>query len=267
MKQTLKRILERALPAQLYATMLASRARSFIQKQEGLLGLTRINQDYESQWGRRVRHGPFAGMVYTEYTSKRHICQRLIGCYEEELHPVVESWKERNYRHVYDIGCAEGYYAVGVALTMDGAQVTAFDTDPWARKACWHLAQANQVTEKVTIEGFCDQKRLQQSDLDKCLLILDCEGYEDELLNDQAVKLLGKSDILVEIHNGQPTTQHPIAKRFEQTHWLEIIVSQPRDPNRFPEVANFSPEDAALAVSDMRHEGQGWFWLRTRNQS
>jgi hypothetical protein len=38
---------------------------------------------------------------------------KIIGSYECELHPAIEEIIVNNYAEVWDVGCAEGYYAVG----------------------------------------------------------------------------------------------------------------------------------------------------------
>ena len=59
---------------------------------------------------------------------------KLIGSYEEEVHPIIEEIIRRRYSIVVNIGCAEGYYAVGFALRIPDAIVYAFDVDTTAQQ-------------------------------------------------------------------------------------------------------------------------------------
>ena len=73
-----------------------------------------------------VRNGPFAGMRYPGVQSVcSTIVPKLIGCYEKELHSVIELICSQQYNSVVDIGCAEGYYAVGLAMRLQNAQLFA----------------------------------------------------------------------------------------------------------------------------------------------
>jgi hypothetical protein len=57
---------------------------------------------------------------------------KFLGTYEQELHGVIEKAMESHPKFVLNIGCAEGFYAVGLAIRLNDAQVFAADSDP-----CW----------------------------------------------------------------------------------------------------------------------------------
>ena len=59
---------------------------------------------------------------------------KLIGSYEEEVHLIIEEIIRRRYSIVVNIGCAEGYYAVGFALRIPDAIVYAFDIETTAQQ-------------------------------------------------------------------------------------------------------------------------------------
>lgn len=65
-----------------------------------------------------VKSGPFRGLQYIVAES---ICSalvpKLLGSYESELHETLERLLCNDYDLVLDIGCAEGFYAVGIAKT------------------------------------------------------------------------------------------------------------------------------------------------------
>ena len=76
-----------------------------------------------------VLAGPFAGMRYeTEAVHSMHV-PRLLGTYERELHASLERAPGMPYLRVINIGCGEGYYAVGLAMRLPGAHVHAFDSE------------------------------------------------------------------------------------------------------------------------------------------
>lgn len=73
--------------------------------------------------------------------------------YERELHGVVEAIVATPYDTVVNVGCAEGYYAVGLARRMPQARFHTFDTNEAAQAACLRLAQINGVAERMAIAG------------------------------------------------------------------------------------------------------------------
>ena len=80
-------------------------------------------------YGPTILGGPFAGMSFVRQVAEGCCVPKLLGCYEEELHPYVEQAILRDYPQVLNIGVAEGYYAVGFARRMPNAKVFAFDID------------------------------------------------------------------------------------------------------------------------------------------
>ncbi|MCX8509932.1 MAG: hypothetical protein ORN49_13820, partial [Rhodobacteraceae bacterium] len=95
--------------------------------------------------GSKVLSGPFRGMDYAVAATEGAGAARLLGCYEASLHPIVEAAVARGYAQIIDIGCAEGYYAVGLALRLPQARVLAHDTNPAAQQACQGFAALNGV--------------------------------------------------------------------------------------------------------------------------
>jgi methylase of polypeptide subunit release factors len=75
-----------------------------------------------------------------------HASPKFLGTYEQELHSVVERaiWLDPTY--VLNIGCAEGFYAVGLAMRLKSVQVFAADADPKALSAPMKSAELNGVS-------------------------------------------------------------------------------------------------------------------------
>ncbi|MDZ7906377.1 MAG: hypothetical protein U5N55_11810 [Cypionkella sp.] len=71
---------------------------------------------------------------------------RLLGAYEASLHPVIKDICTCDYAQIIDVGCAEGYYAVGLARRLPAARVFAARQQPYcARKNARKLAALNGV--------------------------------------------------------------------------------------------------------------------------
>lgn len=216
----------------------------------------------------QVHDGPFKGMVYPWMRSTGSaLVPKLLGTYESELTPVIEEAISRNTDQVIDIGCAEGYFAVGLARRLPHASVFAFDIDPGARQCCRELAEANRVSnisvkEECTTAAFEELPRANNR-----LVISDCEGYEADLFTMGVCKTLAAALIIIEVHEmKRPGCRDLLDKRLSQTHRVEFIRTVPSATKAHqvthPVLHGASPFAREAAVSE--HRGSPMEWLVAR---
>jgi trans-aconitate methyltransferase len=204
-------------------------------------------------------------MEYCPATDGRHVGARLAGCYELELHETVERCCNTPYGRIIDVGCAEGYYAVGFARRIPSAQVFAFDTDPWARRTCRAMAAANGVSDRVHLGGYCPRNRLQSFiAAGRTLILSDCEGYEAILLDPRAIPELARCDMIVELHDAAPTPDHPLMAKFRASHEIELVRGSPRTGAEVEMLRDLTPSEQLQLVDELRQPWQGWavFWAK-----
>ena len=96
-------------------------------------------------------HGATAGMDFLPKSAEGCHIAKLLGCYEQPLQPFIEQAISNAYPTILNIGCAEGYYAVGMARRMLSTQVLAFDLNPKAQEVCTALAQKNGVLNRIKV--------------------------------------------------------------------------------------------------------------------
>jgi precorrin-6B methylase 2 len=222
---------------------------------------------------RTVIHGPFAGMVYHEFKSfGSSLVSKVLGCYEKELHAVIEKIKSGRYTAIVDIGSAEGYYAVGFGMLFPEAKVYAFDTNPDALNSCKKMAQANGLGDRLEIGGFCSPETLLKLPLgSKALIISDCEGYEKSLFTNEAIVALAEHDLLVETHDYiDIEISQELANRFSRTHQIEWIQSlddiQKAKTYDFSELSGYSLADRKMLLAEYRPAIMEWMYLSSKNQ-
>ena len=175
-----------------------------------------------------VAVGLFKGMVYPDFTAYGSaIFPKLLGTYESELYFEVEQLLKNNYKYIIDIGCAEGFYAVGTARLSPSSIILAYDINEKAISFCKQMAQLNNVSN-IKFGDFCSQDTLRELDFgNKSLIICDCEGYEKELFDKNISSSLKKCDILIELHDLYDETISPsILKEFSSTHDAKFIYSE-----------------------------------------
>ena len=217
------------------------------------------------EYGYRVLNGPFAGLNYTRKAAGSALAPKLIGSYERELHPIWEQILRKNYELVVDIGCAEGYYAVGLAKNLPGApRVLAFDMDSEARLLCRELSIKNGVSSRVEVLGECDVAALKRVLKPRSLVVCDCEGAEVDLLQIDEIEALRQSDILVELHDFlRPGVTPTLTERFASTHDIQLIDSVHPDPSLYAELEILTPQQRETAL-DERAEPMQWAWMTAK---
>jgi precorrin-6B methylase 2 len=217
-----------------------------------------------------VASGPFAGMKWTSHPFGGALLPRLLGSYESELHPVLEASMQQNYSTIVDIGCAEGYYAIGMARRLPRAVVYAFDTSPHARRMCARLAKMNGVEDRVRIGESCDPSVLASLPLgERALIISDCEGYEKTLFNPRMAGLLARHDRIVEVHDFiDIEISSKLRQAFLQTHSIESIQSvddiQKAHTYRCPQLEKCDVRTKWLALSERRTGIMEWFVIKSK---
>ena len=214
--------------------------------------------------GTRVLSGPFRGMEYGGVAEGSRTA-RLLGCYEAALHPVIEEIVTRGYPQVVDIGAAEGYYAVGLALRMPQTRVLARDSGARAQRLCQALAAANGVANRVTVGGLFAHGDFDLARAEPTVILCDIEGAEAELLDPVAAPGLLRADILVECHEGLvPGITRTLTDRFAASHRIQRL-DRKLDPSALPDwMEELSDFDRLIALWEWRTSPTPWLWMRHR---
>ncbi|SLN65674.1 class I SAM-dependent methyltransferase [Roseisalinus antarcticus] len=224
-----------------------------------------IENTLTARQGRIVAGGPFAGLNYTVGSAEGALLPRLLGCYEATIAPVIEEIATRNYGLVIDVGAAEGYYAVGLAMRMPGVQVWARDSNAIALERCRKLAADNGVADRVTTGGIVTHDDLAVCAEARTLLICDIEGAEEHLLDLLRAPALARADILVECHDSlQRSLSTKLAARFASTHEVSRYDREIR-PDALPDWSEeMSDLDRLLFLWEWRAGSTPWLWMQAR---
>jgi hypothetical protein len=196
---------------------------------------------------------------------------KLLGIYERELAPLVEKACSQNPRLIVNIGAAEGYYAVGLAIRNPSSRIVAFEAEAEGRALLQELAEENDVHTRIDIRGKCEAQDLEAAlrDVPSALVVCDVEGYEQSLLNPLLSPSLCRTDILVELHNAiVPGVTDLLQTRFGSTHCLQLIHQEPRTWDDFPWrtliTALLPMSLKESAVSEWHPVPTSWFYMQSR---
>ncbi len=217
-------------------------------------------------YGGLVQSGPFKGMRYGDQAAGSMYSPKILGSYEQELHPYIAALP--GYRRFVDIGCGEGYYAVGARLLAPGVEVHAFDVDPNARRLCAELAAMNGVAEGLRIGERCEAAELEALAAPGTLVLIDIEAAEVELLAGLDMARMACCDILVETHSTPEhgLTLEPVVDALSANHEVAVIDQQPRDWSAVPELLPLANLDRFLAQWE-GHSPEPWVFAKARGGS
>ena len=245
----------------------------FVGKKQTYYSLLKIDREQKFleslHNGRSVKRGAFKGMTYPSLESYGSVlAAKLLGSYEHELEAAVAETLQKTYEHVLDIGCAEGYYAVGYALRLPTTHLHAFDINQEALSRCKEMASINKVSDRFMYYEQCTAEFLNNFDFSQpCLIISDCEGYEAELFTPEVVARLATCDLLIEVHEKlRPGVTDALADLFLPTHQLQLIRTEKRAVSDYPELASFPDTEKHLILYELRNEFEEYLQNQHFNQ-
>jgi precorrin-6B methylase 2 len=225
-----------------------------------------IVNGFVAHHGRKVLQGPFAGMAYVEGATEGALAPRLLGTYEAELHPYLVALAADGLECVIDVGCAEGYYAVGMALLAPDARILAFDTEPKARAACAEMATLNGVADRVTIGETLKPEDFEAFAGPRRLVLMDVEGAEDDLLRPDLSPALAHMHIIVEAHEVyRPGIVARLTERFAATHHVTQLTLGGRTLPLPDWLMASNHLDQLIAVWEWRVGPTPWLVMRPRS--
>jgi hypothetical protein len=187
---------------------------------------------------------------------------KIIGSYESLIHHWIIDAISQNYETIVNIGCGEGYYAVGFSLRSKASTVYAYDTDKPSRDNVAALSQLNGTADRVHIRDLCTRAGLQREITNNTLIFCDIEGHEFDLLRPDLTPALSRADLIIETHDVVcPGVTETLVRRFLPTHRIELIYDCAKYANDFPVLETIPIEKHALLLEEGRKPTQAWMRL------
>lgn len=252
-----------AWPARPSMTHMESLLRYLAKWRSQVLATTYVTKHGPVVWG-----GIFAGMKYTDAPSEGALMSRLLGSYESELHPHIKRFADRGLDVVIDVGCAEGYYAVGLARMLPQVVVHAYDIDAKARDGCLALAERNGVSSRVLIGEEFKPGDFETFAGQRVLVMVDAEGAELDVLQPALSPALSGMSLIVETHDvWRPGILKELVERFTPTHEI-IRVDQQGKMVALPDwLQSLGHLDQLIAVWEWRYKPTPWLVMHPRGAS
>jgi hypothetical protein len=253
-KESLRRLLPapvfRAVSGALDRTLPSRRRNLWWQRQQ------RVIAALIDEHGPVVQSGPFQGLRLPVTSAWGNLAPLLVGSYEGELHSAVNELIAAAPERVVNVGSAEGYYAVGFALRLPGAEIYAFDINDDAQELTRETGRMNGVTERLHVAAECTVEGLDRLLTPRTVVVMDCEGCELELLRPDRAPALSQATVLVEFHDFiEPGISSAISERFAGSHSIQVIAAEERVAADYPALAKLTPRERTIALNEWRTLG------------
>lgn len=217
----------------------------------------------------RILYGPFKGLKYKHWAPTGVGIGNVLGAYEHELDESVEAAIALQPDLLVNIGSAEGYFTLGMAMRLPRTRVIGYDLLASARFLLAKNAALNAMSGRVEQRGRCDPPDLAR-DLEstkRSLVVCDCEGFEDALLDPASVPGIAGAIIIVEVHDAPgyaPGVATRLLARFGSTHTINTIHERPLAAADKPGDCKLSDEEFLEAVAGARGLPGLWYFMVPR---
>ena len=140
----------------------------------------------------KVEGGIFAGMLlYDRWPwNDGNQGRKIYGDYESHLHGHIRAMLDRKPIQIWNVGCAEGFYAVGIAR-LTKRPIIVVETAQDCRDACLLNARLNNVALTFSHGLF--------PILPRSFILMDCEGAERHYLG--PLHPIDQCDWIIEVHD------------------------------------------------------------------
>lgn len=212
-----------------------------------------------------ILNGIFKGLFYGEINEEgSSIYSKLLGSFESEISADLRSLLEKDYAYAVNVGCAEGYYAVGMAYYKPGLMVKAFDISERARTLCKQLAIYNKVEKQIMIGGsFSVEKLNDMNKYTRALFIADCEGCEAAIINKDLTDAFPNFDYIIELHyHVVPAILEKLSALLNKTHTIKLVTAVPEHEKvigyDYPQLNGLTYEQKMFILNERSAYAQ-WF--------
>lgn len=228
-----------------------------------------ISRDLSRLYNNTVQHGIFKGLKFPRgvWWGETSRAAMLLGIYEAEILEALMQLPED--RDVFvNLGAADGYYSVGLLHAGRVNVSYAFEMSEKGRTIISENAAINKCSHGLHIFGKADlgfYKLIPKSDLDRAVMLIDIEGAEFSILNEETLKELKNTIIIIELHDWFFEDGVERLKRLKQVagaHFkVSTLTTRGRDLSVFSDLVNYSDSERWLIASEGRKKMMGWLRL------
>lgn len=250
-----------------YFEPMISRQRKTTNRSKEKWGLETIRERHErvslemyDTCNGEVKYGLFTGLKLqrSAWWGKLDLGSQCLGLYEKEVLNFLSDCPKYKYKTFVDIGAGDGYYANGILKAGITNEVICFESNSKGRDAIVASWVLNGKVGDLQVYGEANECLLEKvfgKELSGALILVDIEGNEFDLLNDNVLSKFRHSDMLIEVHNwvsafeqSYPSFLRRCIKYFD----VEILPRVERPTITIPELRSYTDDNRLLLTSERR---------------
>lgn len=222
---------------------------------------------------KKILHGFYKGTILSCKSNwgTLDFSAKLLGIYENQVQEkIIEIKKKYQINSIFNFGAAEGYHLCGLIKNEYFDFGYAFEP---SQEEIFNLKEnlkLNNIENKVKIFNSVGNIQICKDIIDnekikKTFFLIDIEGDEFSLFNNENIKFLKNHFFLIEDHSTlyhNKNYKEKYYKIIKENFTIEIIHSDSRNPHKFEELNNFNDDEKWLSVSESRPNTMSWMLLK-----
>ena len=189
---------------------------------------------------------------------------KFLGIYEKEVQNEIsriQSKSSRKKKYFINLGAGEGFHIVGCLKNKLFKNGLAFESDLEAQKYLKINCKKNNI-KSINIYGLADGNFLKENyfkeiNLKDCFFLIDIEGGEFTILNNENLKKLRKSILIIEIHDFYKSPKK-LVNNLKKYFNINFISTGERDLSKFTILDNFHDNEKWLLANEGRPKKMYW---------
>jgi hypothetical protein len=205
-----------------------------------------------------VCYGLFEGLRLNRETwwGRDDLGSQCLGLYEKEILDLIAS--RGPFDVFWDIGAADGYYAIGMLHSRMAQKVVCFEVAKKGQLAIYHNWLANNSTGELEINGEANRMSIAKCAVDipsKALVMIDIEGFEFSLLTTEVISLFRNCEVVIEVHNwveNFPSKYQKLLLDLDPYFEITPIERKNRNTESISLLRSFTDDNRLLVTSERR---------------
>ena len=213
----------------------------------------------------------------TKLTCKTHwggleISSKLVGFYEQQVQEKIIFLKKKfNLEYLINFGSGDGYHLIGLLKNKYFKLGVAFELDDSGMAQIQENAKLNKIEKKVVIFGKANFDKvsniLDENKLKKTLFLVDIEGAEFDLFNENNLPYFKNSILVIENHDfyKEKLSVENFFTFMKKHFSLEILKNSSRNPHEIKHLDKFDDDEKWLIASEGRKQNMNWLIFIPKN--
>jgi hypothetical protein len=198
---------------------------------------------------------------------------KILGIYELKVQEkIIDLKKKFKLKYLVNFGAGEGYHILGLTKNYNFKKSLAFELSNEGRQVLVKNIMANKLKDKIQVFEKADFRlvklNLNKNNLKKTLFLIDIEGNEYELIDEENLKYFKNSYFIIEDHyfwrNKKIVNKfYNLLKKYFN---VEFFEDSSRNPFNYKELKNIHDDERWLMMSENRPLQMSWILLTPKKR-